>query len=143
MGRGEGPVQRRHRRQLCERVQYVRRARGRRARDARQHREAQAKREARSPVSPPGGCAHPAVLGSLERPFSIRHPGRSDGLQSQTEFHCTPVVFHFRKEDSDDGYSQVIEKVIELAGFSWMYGSGGHCAPDAKGVIHVHEIKPN
>lgn len=24
MGRGEGPVQRRHRRQLCERVQYVR-----------------------------------------------------------------------------------------------------------------------
>lgn len=24
MGRGEGPVQRRHRRQLCERVQYAR-----------------------------------------------------------------------------------------------------------------------
>lgn len=30
--------------------------------------------EARSPVSPPGGCAHPAVLGSSERPFPIRHP---------------------------------------------------------------------
>lgn len=30
--------------------------------------------EARSPVSPPGDCAHPAVLGSLERPFPIRHP---------------------------------------------------------------------
>lgn len=30
--------------------------------------------EALSPVSPLGGRAHPAVLGSSERPFPIRHP---------------------------------------------------------------------
>lgn len=56
---------------------------------------------------------------------SVLGQGRADGLQSQTEFHCTPVVFHFRKEDSDDGYSQVIEKVIEQEGFSWVCRSGG------------------
>lgn len=57
---------------------------------------------------------------------SVLGQGRADGLQSQTEFHCTPVVFHFQKEDCEDGYSQVIEKVIEPEGFSWVcVGVGG------------------
>lgn len=72
MGRGEGPVQRRHRRQLCERVQYVlERVSGKSVRRRVPGGKGRGGREG-GPGRPPAARLSPVTRGSLLPASSLR-----------------------------------------------------------------------